>query len=99
VRLVGTKGEALAHNFIKPHEDDRVTIRTPVGTRVERLGARPSYTYQLEAFAAHLLDGAPLPIGTADAVDNMAYVGAAYRAAGMARRAPVSTAAEETLRA
>jgi predicted dehydrogenase len=86
LRIVGTKGDVLVHNFIKPHDDDRVTIRTPAGTTVERLGTRPSYTYQLEAFAAHILHGAPLPLDTADAVENMAYVDAAYRAAGMAPR-------------
>jgi predicted dehydrogenase len=53
---------------------------------VERLGTRPSYTYQLEAFASHVLHGAPLPIDTCDSVENMAYVDAAYRAAGMAPR-------------
>jgi hypothetical protein len=30
--------------------------------------------------------GAPLPLDTADAVENMAYVDAAYRAAGMSPR-------------
>jgi predicted dehydrogenase len=83
LQIVGTKGDVLVHNFIKPQDDDRVTIRTPAGTTVERLGTRPSYTYQLEAFAAHVLDGAPLPLNTADAVENMAFVDAAYRAAGM----------------
>lgn len=83
LRVVGTKGDVLVHNFIKPHEDDRVTIRRPAGTTVEHLGTRPSYTYQLEAFAAHVTDGTPLPIDTADAVENMAYIDAAYRAAGM----------------
>ncbi len=86
LRIVGTKGDVLVHNFIKPHLDDRLTIRTPAGDRVERLGTRASYTYQLEAFAAHVLDGAPLPLGTADAVENMAFVDAAYRAAGMSPR-------------
>ena len=86
LRIVGTKGDVLVHNFIKPHLDDRLTIRTPGGDRVERLGTRASYTYQLEAFAAHVLHGAPLPLDTADAVENMAYVDAAYRAAGMAPR-------------
>ena len=37
------------HNFVKPQEDDRLTIRTAAGTGVERLGTRASYTYQLEA--------------------------------------------------
>ena len=86
LRVVGTRGDVLVHNFIKPHDDDRLTISTPEGTTVERLGARPSYTYQLEAFAAHVQHGAPLPLDTADAVENMAYVDAAYRAAGMSPR-------------
>lgn len=86
LRAVGTKGDVLVHNFIKPHDDDRLTVRTPAGTNVERLGTRPSYTYQLEAFAEHVSNGAPLPVDAADAVENMAYVDAAYRAAGMAPR-------------
>jgi predicted dehydrogenase len=86
IRAVGSAGEALVHDFIKPNGDDRLTIRTVAGTRVESLGKRPSYTYQLDAFAAHVLDGVALPIGTADAVENMAYVDAAYRAAGLAPR-------------
>jgi predicted dehydrogenase len=86
LRIVGTMGDVLVHNFIKPHEDDRLTIRTPTGTRVERHGTRTSYSYQLEAFAAHVLYGTLLPIDTADSVENMAYVDAAYRAAGMTPR-------------
>jgi predicted dehydrogenase len=85
-RIRGTRGEALAHNFIKPSEDDRISVTTPVGTRVEHLGTRASYTYQLEAFAGHVLDGGTLPIDTADAVANMAYVDEAYRAAGLDTR-------------
>jgi predicted dehydrogenase len=83
IQIVGTKGDVRVHNFIKPHEDDRITIRTPAGSVVEHLGTRRSYTYQLEAFAGHVLHGAPLPLDTADAVENMAYIDAAYRAAGM----------------
>jgi hypothetical protein len=33
-----------------------------------------------------VLNGAPLPLDIADAVENMAYVNAAYRAAGMSSR-------------
>lgn len=33
-----------------------------------------------------VLDGAPLPLDALDAVENMGYVDAAYRAAGMAPR-------------
>jgi predicted dehydrogenase len=86
LRIVGTNGDLLVHDFIKPNTDDRLTINTPTGTTVERLGTRASYTYQLEAFAAHVQQGAPLPFGTADAVANMAFVDNAYRAAGLAPR-------------
>jgi predicted dehydrogenase len=90
LRIVGTKGDVLVHNFIKPNEDDRLTIRTKAGTRVEHHGTRTSYSYQLEAFAAHVLHGTPLPIDTADSMENMAYVDAAYRAAGMTPRCAAS---------
>jgi predicted dehydrogenase len=86
LRIVGTKGDVLVHNFIKPQDDDRITIRTPTGSTVERLGTRRSYTYQLEALAGHVLHGDPVPLDTVDAVENMAYVDAAYRAAGMTPR-------------
>jgi predicted dehydrogenase len=63
-----------------------VIVDTLAGTRVERLGTRPSYTYQLQGFVTHVVDGCPLPIDAADAVQNMEYVDSAYRAAGMAPR-------------
>jgi predicted dehydrogenase len=86
IRIVGTAGDVLVHDFITPSTDDRLTITTPGGTTVERLGTQPSYTHQLEAFAAHVQKGTPLPFGTADAVANMVLVDAAYRAAGMEPR-------------
>lgn len=86
LKVIGTRGDAFAHNFIKPAEDDRITIRTDTGTTVEHLGRRASYTYQLEAFATHVLHGAPLPLNNADAVANMALIDDAYRAAGMSPR-------------
>lgn len=86
LQIVGTEGDVFVHNFIKPQDDDRVTIRTAAGTTVEHLGTRTTYTYQLEALADHLLYGEPLPVNLTDAVENMAYVDDAYRAAGMEPR-------------
>jgi predicted dehydrogenase len=83
IRIVGTAGELLVHEFIKPNGDDRLTVTTSAGSTVEHLGTKASYTHQLEAFAAHVENGARLPFGTEDAVANMAFVDAAYRAAGM----------------
>lgn len=86
LRIVGTTGDLLVHDFIRPSQDDRLTIRTAAGTTVEHLGTRASYTYQLEAFADHVLTGAALPFDSQDAVENMTLVDAAYQAAGLKPR-------------
>jgi predicted dehydrogenase len=83
IRIVGKAGELLVHDFIRPNRDDGLTLSTPTGATVERLGTRSSYTYQLEAFADHVQRGCALPFGTEDAVANMVMVDSAYRAAGL----------------
>lgn len=86
-RVAGSRGEAWAANFVKPHLDDRLTTLMQAGGRqVEHVGTRPSYDYQLEAVAAHLRDGAPLPIDAADAVVQMRLVDDCYSAAGLKPR-------------
>lgn len=86
LKIIGSAGEAFVHDFIHPADDDRLTLTTAGGTTVERHGTRPSYSHQLDAFAAHVQGGAPLPFGVDDAVANMALVDAAYRAAGLEPR-------------
>ncbi|MEV5410301.1 Gfo/Idh/MocA family oxidoreductase [Thermopolyspora sp. NPDC052614] len=86
LRVVGSRGEATAVSFALPHQDNRVIIRTPDGERVETPGDRTSYHYQLEAFAAHVRHGTPLPIDADDAVATMALIDDAYRAAGFEPR-------------
>lgn len=86
LKIIGSAGEAFVHDFIHPAADDRLTLTTAGGTTVERHGTRPSYSHQLDAFAAHVQSGAPLPFGVDDAVANMALVDAAYRAAGLEPR-------------
>jgi predicted dehydrogenase len=85
-RIVGDRGQATAANFALPTMDDRITITTRGGERVERLGTRPTYTYQLAALRAHLRDGAPLPIDADDALATMELVDASYRHAGFQPR-------------
>ncbi len=85
-RIVGDRGEATAVRFVEPHLDDRVVVTTAAGQRVEELGRRSSYTFQLEALAAHLREGAPLPIDLDDAVETMQLIDDCYRAAGFAPR-------------
>jgi predicted dehydrogenase len=86
IRIVGSRGEATAPNFVLPQLDDRVVIRTPEGERTERLGTRSSYTYQLEAFAARVRGAAPLPLDADDAVSTMELIDACYREAGFEPR-------------
>ena len=89
-RIIGSRGEVFAPNFVLPHTDDRVVVRTGDRERTERLGTRSSYTYQLEAFADRVRGGAPLPLGADDAVTTMTLIDAAYRAAGFEPRPRVS---------
>lgn len=89
-RIIGSRGEVRAPNFVLPHRDDRVVVRTGNGERTERLGTRSSYTYQLEAFADRVRGGAPLPLDADDAVTTMTLIDAAYRAAGFEPRPRVS---------
>lgn len=88
LRVVGTRGEATAVNFVQPHLDDRVLVQTAAGGRTETLGTRSSYTYQWEAFAAHVRSGAPLPapLDAEDALATMTLIDGCYRAAGFAPR-------------
>jgi predicted dehydrogenase len=85
-RITGSLGEALIPNFIQPHVDDRIITRTAVGERVEHLGMRSSYTYQLDAFAAFVRDGIPMPTDSSDAVVTMELIDQVYRAIGLGPR-------------
>jgi predicted dehydrogenase len=86
LRIVGSRGEAIAPRFVEPHLDDRVLVRAPAGERTERLGTRTSYTFQLEAFAAAVRDGVPVPTGPDDAVANMRLIDRCYDLAGLPPR-------------
>jgi predicted dehydrogenase len=92
-RLVGTRGAVSAANFAVPHRDDRIRVTVDGTEREERPGQRPSYAYQLEAFAAAVRDGAPVPTDADDAVATAELIDECYRAAGFAprpRSAPVA---------
>ena len=91
LRIVGSHGEATAPAFVEPHRDDRVLVRTPAGVRVEHLGTRSSYTYQLEVLVAALRHGSPVPTDADDAVATMTLIDRCYRLAGLPPRpaAPV----------
>jgi predicted dehydrogenase len=86
LRVTGTSGEAYAPSFVAPQHDDRLRVRTGAGERLERLGTRPTYAYQLEAFTAAVRDGAPMPTDADDAVATMRLIDDCYRAIGLEPR-------------
>jgi predicted dehydrogenase len=80
------RGELKLFNPYAPHYLNRLSVRTPSGRRTERFTRRPTYTFQLEAFANAVNNGGPVLTDTTDAVANMRVIDGAYRAAGLATR-------------
>lgn len=87
LRITGSRGDLWAPNYVAPHQDDRLVVSTEAGERVERLGERPTYSHMLEAFAARLRHGTPVPLDPENAVTTMGLIDDCYRAAGFRPRA------------
>ena len=83
MRIIGSKGEAFAHNFCVASFDDRIDITTEDRTRTEELGRKTSYTYQLEAFADHVRAGLPIHNDADDALVQAEFIDSVYLAAGL----------------
>ena len=86
--VVGERGEVRLFNPVTPQFFHRLSIRSSDGKRVERFPRRPSYAYQLDAFAGAVLRGEPVKTTPADAVENMTVIDAIYRTAGLPLRMP-----------
>jgi predicted dehydrogenase len=87
-RVVGEHGEVRVLNPVMPNLWNRLSVRSPDGGRVERFTRRPSYAFQLDAFASAVLRGEPVKTPPQDAVENMTVIDAIYRAAGLPFRQP-----------
>ncbi|OBG40052.1 oxidoreductase [Mycobacterium alsense] len=87
-RVVGEDGELRVFNPVLPSLYHRLSVRSASGKRVERFSRRPSYAYQLDAFAAAVLQGEPVRTDPADAIETMTVIDAIYRAAGLPLRSP-----------
>jgi predicted dehydrogenase len=72
-----------------PQLYSRFTVRDRNGKRTERFPRTPTYQYQLEAFAAAVLDGKPTLTPPSDSIANMRVIDAVYEAARMQPRASV----------
>jgi predicted dehydrogenase len=86
--VVGDQGELRALNPTMPQIYHRLSVRSAAGKRVEHFSRRASYAYQLDAFVAAVLRGAPVKTTPEDAIENMSVVDAIYRAAGLPLREP-----------
>jgi predicted dehydrogenase len=84
--LVGTKGVLKVLNPTLPSMYSRFSARIGGHRRRESFPRRPTYTYQLEAFVAAVLDGEPLLTPPADSIANMKVIDDIYTAAGLRPR-------------
>jgi predicted dehydrogenase len=85
VRVTGARGSLSVFNPTGPHMSYRMTVREGDAKRRVRVeGAKkPTYTYQLEAFAAAVLHGGPVLTPPSDSIANMRVIDAVYEAAGL----------------
>ncbi|MCP2288905.1 Gfo/Idh/MocA family protein [Nocardia amikacinitolerans] len=86
--VVGERGRMRLINPVLPHLGHLLTVRSESGRRVRRFGKRPSYDYQLDAFASAVLRGEPVSTTPGDAVATMTVIDAIYQSAGIPLRQP-----------
>jgi predicted dehydrogenase len=89
-RVVGDEGELAVFNFVMPQLFHRLRVKTPRGSRSERVAGDATYTCQLRAFIRAVREGAPFETNAADAIANMHVIDAIYRAAGLEPRGHAS---------
>ncbi len=87
-KVVGDDGELRVISPAAPHLFPRLSVRSANGKRSERFSRRPTYSFQLDAFAGAVLRGEPVRTSPQDAVENMSVIDAVYRAAGLPIREP-----------
>jgi predicted dehydrogenase len=87
-KVVGDDGELRVISPAAPHLFPRLSVRSANGKRGERFSRRPTYSFQLDAFAGAVLRGDPVRTSPQDAVENMSVIDAVYRAAGLPIREP-----------
>ncbi|WP_433555521.1 Gfo/Idh/MocA family protein [Pseudonocardia xinjiangensis] len=92
VRVIGEHGELTVFNPLLPQKGHRLTVkRRGDRRRVEKLTKRPTYEFQLEAFAAAVRGEGPVLTDSADAVRTMSVIDDIYRAADLPLRQPAGT--------
>ena len=90
--VTADNGKISVFNPFSPQYGHRMKVTTSLGTRKERFSRRPTYDYQLEAFAAAIEEGASFPTTAVDAIRTMELIDAIYTAAGLPLRQPTPVA-------
>jgi predicted dehydrogenase len=80
---VGDRGEMRVFNPTTPQMYNRLKVAVDGRSRVEHFERKPTYEFQLEAFCAAVLDGAPTLTPPLESIANMRVIDDIYRAAGM----------------
>jgi predicted dehydrogenase len=95
-RVEGEAGTMHVTNPLAPHIWHRLRVRTPRGSRTERVSGSATYTHQLRAFVAAVRgDAGAAPTSGADSIANMRAIDAVYRSAGLAPRGLARSARSE----
>ena len=81
-----TADQVGVRSLLAPWVDDGITVTIGGTERVERLGRRTSYTYQLEVFTQWVREGGSIPTDADDAVANMRMIDAVYEMSGLGLR-------------
>ncbi|NBH11655.1 Gfo/Idh/MocA family oxidoreductase [Amycolatopsis sp. SID8362] len=87
-KVTGSRGSISVVNPLMPQAYHRMSVQVDGVRRTEKFPRRATYAYQLDAFAAAVLDGAPVRTSAADAVETMTVIDEIYRAAGLPVREP-----------
>jgi predicted dehydrogenase len=90
VKVVGDEGRLDVINMQMPHLWNRVTIRSGGARTHERVQGEATYTHQMRAFRAAVVDGSAVLTAPSDSIANMQVIDDVYRAAGLEPRQPVS---------
>ncbi len=86
LEIRGERGEIFANNPVLPHLFNELRVKIGEDETSEVVAGEPTFTGQLRAFAAWIREGIPMPTDAWDAVENMGFIDAVYRAAGLPAR-------------
>ena len=86
VNIVGEAGRMRVVDPLTPHRGHLIELELGFGRVVETLTLRPTFEFQLRAFAAQIAGGPAMPTDAEDGVISMRVIDNVYRAAGLPLR-------------